>query len=59
MLPSDRTLDTATGLIEFFVAPAYEAVFLEVMHYWIFFETPQNYRKAQISNDSFKRSSIL
>ena len=31
----DRTLDTATGLIEFFVAPAYEAVFLEVMHYFI------------------------
>ena len=30
----DRTLDTETGLIEFFVAPAYETVFLEVMHHF-------------------------
>jgi len=31
----DRTLDPETGLIEFFVAPAYESVFLCVMHHFV------------------------
>ena len=30
----DRTLNKETGLIEFFVSPANEAIFLEVMHYF-------------------------